>query len=88
MRQVVRRTVRRSRRRQVLWNGNVEPPLWKSFTDPDHIVRWAWSTHHLTAQRVIALHQQQPDLTIVRLRSLRAARSWLSGPLQRAAARQ
>ena len=27
MGRVVRRTVRRARRREVLWNGNVEPPL-------------------------------------------------------------
>ena len=27
--------------RQVLWNGNIEPPLWTVFTDPEHIVRWA-----------------------------------------------
>lgn len=87
MRQVVRRTVRRRLRRQVLWNGNTEPPLRTVFTDPEHIVRWAWSTHHKTAQRVTALHQQRPDLVIVRLTDHQAAQQWLSGPLQDAIAR-
>ena len=30
---VVRCTIRRSIRREVLWNGNVEPPLWSLLTD-------------------------------------------------------
>ncbi len=87
MRQVVLRTVRRRLRRQVLWNGNVEPPLRTVFTDPEHIVRWAWSTHHQTARRVTALHQQRPDLVIVRLADHRAAQQWLNGPLQDAVTR-
>lgn len=84
---VVRRTVRRRLRRPVLWNGNVEPPLWTVFADPQHIVRWAWSTHHKTTQRVVAVHQHRPDLVIVRLARQRAVEQWISGPLQRAAAR-
>jgi len=87
MRRVVRRTVRRRLRRQVLWNGNIEPPLWTVFTDPEHIVRWAWSTHPMTAQRVAAVHQQRPGLVIVRLAGQRAVEQWISGPLQGAAAR-
>ncbi len=82
MRQVVRRTVRRRLSRQELWNGNVEPPLRTVLTDPEHIVRWAWTTHHQTAQRVIALHEQRPELVIVRISGHRAAQQWLSGPLQ------
>ena len=61
MRQVVRRTLRRGLGKQELWNGNVEPPLRTVFTDPDHIVRWAWKTHHENAERVMALHQQRSD---------------------------
>ena len=87
MRRVVRRTVRRRLRRQVLWNGNIEPPLWTVLTDPEHIVRWAWSTHPKTAQRVAAVHQQRPGLVIVRLAGQRAVEQWISGPLQGAAAR-
>ncbi len=43
--QVTRRTLRRSLRRETLWNGNIEPPLWTIFRDRDHIIRWAWRTH-------------------------------------------
>src|SRR4051812_37847921 len=43
MRQVILRTVRRRLHREVLWNGNTEGPLRTVFTDPDHIVRWAWN---------------------------------------------
>ena len=48
----LRRRLRRRLRRQVLWNGNMEPPLRTIFTDREHIIRWAWSTHHDTARRV------------------------------------
>lgn len=41
--------------------------LWTIFTDPEHIVRWAWSTHPKTAQRISALRAERPDLVIVRL---------------------
>ncbi len=81
LRQVVARTVRRRLRRQVLWNGNLEPPLWTVLTDPDHIVRWAWSTHGGTAEKVRAAAAARPDLVVVRLRSHGAARRWLAGPL-------
>lgn len=86
LRQVVARTVRRRLRRQKLWNGNVEPPLWTIFTNPEHIVRWAWTTHASTAQRMAALIAQQPDLTIVRLRSWHEVQLWLDGPVCDAAA--
>lgn len=81
MRQVVARTLRRRLRRERLWNGNVEPPLWTLFTDPEHIVRWAWTTHSRTAQRVAALRSRRPELTVVRLTGRREADGWLAGPL-------
>src|SRR5689334_4247208 len=84
MSQVVRRTVTRRLRRQQLWNGNTEPPLWTVVTDPEHIVRWAWTTHHKAATRVHDLLTRRPDLPIVRLRSHAAADRWLRGPLQQA----
>lgn len=83
MRQVVRRTLARRLRRQPLWNGNLEPPLRTILTDRDHIVRWAWSTHHGTAPRIGTLLQERPDLPVVRLTSHEQARDWLSGPLRR-----
>ncbi len=87
MRQVVRRTVRRRLRRQMLWNGNLEPPLWTVFRAPEHIVRWAWATHNESARRVAALHEQRPDLLIIRLVDHSDVQQWLSGPLNDAAAR-
>ncbi|WP_238164597.1 AAA family ATPase [Kribbella pittospori] len=81
MRQVVRRTVRRSVRKEQLWNGNQEPPLRTVFTDPDHIIRWAWKTHHENANRIAALLSERPELAIVRLPSHTAARRWLDGVL-------
>lgn len=85
MLQVARRTLRRRLRRQRLWNGNVEPPLWTFFTDSEHIVRWAWRTHHESASRVRTMLQEHPDRTVVRLRSHEQARLWLEGPLRRSA---
>lgn len=86
MRQVITRTVGRRLRRQRLWNGNVEPPLWTIFTDRGHIVRWAWTTHAKSAERVAALAEQRPDLMIVRLRSWREVQQWLGGAVRDAAA--
>jgi hypothetical protein len=75
--------VRRRLARQVLWNGNIEPPLWTILTDREHIVRWAWSTHHKTATRVAALLKEHPDLMGVRLASRSDVKRWFAGPLPR-----
>nr|WP_297430124.1 AAA family ATPase [uncultured Actinotalea sp.] len=87
MRQVVGRSVVRSVRREVLWNGNVEPPLRSVLTDRDHVVRWAWSRHGRTARHVTAALEERPGLAVVRLRRHREARAWLDGPLRAAVAR-
>ena len=84
MRQVVRRTLRRRLHRQVLWNGNTEPPLWTILTDPEHIVRWAWTSHAKTAARVRVLREQRPELDVVRLTSRSGIEDWVSGPLREA----
>ncbi|EYR63251.1 ATPase AAA [Actinotalea ferrariae CF5-4] len=84
MRQVVRRSVARRMRRERLWNGNVEPPLRTVLTDPEHVIRWAWSTRHRTAQQVGTVLREHPGLTVVRLGSHVEARHWLQGPLRRA----
>ncbi len=86
MRQVVARTVRRRLKRESLWNGNIEPPLWTIWRDDEHIVRWAWRTHRKSASRVQELAAGRPGLPIVRLASHRDAESWLAGPLAAAAA--
>lgn len=80
---VLRRTVRRRLRREVLWNGNVEPPFHTFFTDREHIVRWAISTRKKYGPRMAELPAQHPDLTIVRLRTPREVQAWLDGPLAR-----
>lgn len=68
---------------QVLWNGNREPPLWTILTDQEHIIRWAWNTHHKIATRVAALLEEHPDLVVVRLISRSDIERWIAGPLQR-----
>lgn len=78
---VVRRTVRRSHRRTPLWNGNVEPPLRTLFSDRDHIVRWAWRTHALGAQRIAAIATARPELPVVVLRSRRDVGIFIGGAL-------
>lgn len=83
MRQVVVRTLDRRLRRRVLWNGNIEPPLATFFTDPQHIVRWAWSTDARNQHRMLTGAQRPPELPVVRLRSHRESRAWLAGPLAR-----
>jgi adenylate kinase family enzyme len=85
MRQVIMRTLGRQWHRKVLWNGNVEPPLRTILTDPEHVVRWAWSTHPRTASNVLQLQQRRPGLPIVRLRTRSEVERWFSGPLHRAA---
>lgn len=88
MRQVIGRTLVRRLRRQELWNGNFEPALWTIFADREHIVRWAWNTHHKTAARVVELLRQRPSVAVVRLRSWDEVTRWLSGPLQSSATEQ
>lgn len=79
MRQVVRRTVRRRVRREELWNGNIEPPLWTIVRDDEHIIRWAWTTHAVWAERMARIQAERPEFPIVRLRSRREVLAWLAG---------
>lgn len=81
---VVRRTVRRRIRRQVLWNGNIEPPFGTILTDPEHVVRWAVATRHKYRDRMPQLEADSPGLSIVRLRAQRQVERWMSGPLAEA----
>lgn len=80
MRQVVVRTLRRSVRREVLWNGNVEPPLWRTwYRAPDeNIVRWAWKTRHTYRDLPAEVARDAPDVLVVRLRSRREVERWLA----------
>ena len=78
---VIHRTVRRRAKREVLWNGNVEPPLGTFFTDPEHIVRWAIATRGKYKTSVPQLESQYPQLNVVHLGSQRHVNRWLTGPL-------
>jgi adenylate kinase family enzyme len=82
MRRVVQRTAQRRLTKTALWNGNLEPPLLSLFTDRDHIVRWAWRTHHEYALRVAAAVASRADLSVVRLRRQREVDQWVAGPLR------
>ncbi|MBF6357462.1 AAA family ATPase [Nocardia higoensis] len=84
---VVRRTLRRRLRREELWNGNVEGPLRHFFTDPEHIVRWAYRTRNKYAELVPSLARTHPRLAVVRLRSRGEVDTWVTGPLSRACCR-
>ncbi|HKN98757.1 MAG TPA: AAA family ATPase, partial [Pseudonocardiaceae bacterium] len=64
-------------RRQELWNGNLEPPLWTIFTDRDHIIRWSWRTWRTAGVEVVGLDGPP----VVRLRGQREVNAWLTGPV-------
>ena len=81
MRQVIIRTAVRRWRRVELWNGNLEPPYRTVLTDPEHIVRWAWTSYPRHRQHVLRLHAEQSRLPIVRLRGRAELARWLAGPL-------
>ncbi|WP_305790014.1 AAA family ATPase [Symbioplanes lichenis] len=76
MRQVIARTLRRRWRREILWNGNVEPPLWTIFRDKDHVVRWSWTSYHKTPARMTAIVRARPELPVVRLGSRPEVTAW------------
>lgn len=75
------RTMIRRLRRVELWNGNIEPQLWTFFTDPEHILRWAWSSYQPSRQRGRAVLAAENGPVVVRLRSRREVRDWLAGPV-------
>lgn len=81
IRRVVGRTVHRRLTRTILWNDNLEPPLSTFLTDRDHIIRWAWRTHHESAERVSAAMASRADLCVVRLTRQHEVDGWLAGPL-------
>jgi len=75
---VIRRTVRRSRTHEPLWNGNAEPPLHSFFTAPDeNIIRWAIKTRRNYQKQVPAIESSHPQLHVVRLRGQRQVERWI-----------
>ena len=71
--QVVRRSFARAAFRQELWNGNRE--TFRFWLQPDHPIRWAWSTHGRRRREYEAA--AEGDGRWVRLRSRREVRRWL-----------
>lgn len=80
MRRLVRRTLRRRFRRELLWNGNREPPLHTLLTD-DQLLRPAWDSHPQLARELAEAVGPYPQLAVVRLRHPREVEAWLAGPL-------
>lgn len=73
---LLRRTLRRVLTREELWNGNRET-LRGQFSK-DSIIPWFFRTHWRRRRETPELIAQYPQLTVVRLRSAREARAWLS----------
>jgi adenylate kinase family enzyme len=78
---VIRRTLRRSRNKEVLWAGNVEPPLTDVFRDSDHILRHARRSRLALATLVPQAIAHNPRLWVVRLPTQKQVERWLAGPL-------
>ncbi|MGO1053744.1 AAA family ATPase [Crossiella sp. CA198] len=75
IRRVTWRTYQRRRRGELLWNGEQEPPLHAILTDPEHVIRWAWSTYPTVRARVLEL--LPTPLPVVRLCGQRQTDAWL-----------
>lgn len=74
---LVRRTIRRRLRREVLWNGNREAPLWHFLTGRDHVLAWALRSGRTYRELVPQAAAAHPGLTVVRLRTQREVDRWL-----------
>lgn len=87
MRRLVVRTARRRLRREELWNGNSEPPLRTVFTDPEHLLRWAWRSHGRMREKLDAVlaGEHGARLAVVRLSGQREVDQWCAGPLRHVA---
>ena len=74
---LVRRTLHRIRRREQLWNGNLE--RWSSLFARDSLVVWALKSHgaHRSRYPPLLAGPETAHATTVRLRSPRAVERWL-----------
>ena len=81
MYRVMKRTLTRVFTREVLWAGNIEPPIWTAFRDEDHIVRWAWRTRGRVREDVERLLCEGTSLQVVRLRWPHEAETWLGSTI-------
>lgn len=74
------RTVRRILTRETLWGGNRE--TWRAqFLSRDSLFIWAWTSHprHRLEYPQLLTQPEYAHLTCARLRSPRAAATWLAG---------
>ena len=77
MRRVVARTLRRGLTRQELWHGNRETPAnWIRWTPEENIVRWAWTQHPVTRERM--QRRIAAGVPVVRLAGQRQVDAWLA----------
>jgi adenylate kinase family enzyme len=79
MLRLFRRCVARRWHREVLWGGNMEPPLWRVFVQPDHMLRWGWRAIRLVRGQVRAAETAYPGLRIVRLRKRSEVAAFIAG---------
>jgi adenylate kinase family enzyme len=75
---VVRRTWRRSRSHEQLWNGNAEPGMWHALTNREGIIVWAIRTRRRSRLNVLQVERDHPHLQVIRLRRTREVDVWLS----------
>jgi adenylate kinase family enzyme len=78
MTQITRRTVACRLRRTELWNDNIEPPLWRVFTQDDHILRWAWTAHTRSRHHVLNALASPSTPPVLRLRTRREIHTFLT----------
>lgn len=72
MTRVVRRSVVRAVTREELWHGNRES--WRSWLDPEHPIRWAWSQLEPKRALVVDYARRNPHVRVVRCTSPRDVR--------------
>ncbi|SFI16694.1 MULTISPECIES: toxin [Microbacterium] len=77
MRRVIGRTLRRGILQEELWHGNRERVRdWVRWEPERNIVRWAWTNHPVTRERM--LQRIADGVPVVRLRGQREVDAWLS----------
>jgi hypothetical protein len=77
--QLFGRTIRRTIRREELWSGNRER-FAEQFLSRESLLLYAVTTYQRRRRQYAALFQsaEYPDLKVVRMRSLKETREWLS----------
>ena len=73
MRQVTWRSLSRAVTKKPMWNGNKE--RFRTWTEPTHPIRWAWSTYDRRQREYTDAMKADPRW--VRLRSRREVAEWL-----------